>query len=50
MTQCKSHFSQILAFFNRNDFADIVHNYQAEKHHKGRSCWDHFVAIAPTHN
>lgn len=45
MTQCASLFSQILAFFNRGDFADIVRKHQAEKYSKGFSCWNQFVAM-----
>jgi len=45
MTQCASLFSQILALFNRNDFADIVHQHQAESHAKGFTCWEQFVAM-----
>jgi len=45
MTQCASLFSQILALFNRNEFADIVHKHRAERHAKGFTCWDQFVAM-----
>jgi len=45
MTQCASLFSQILALFNRNEFADIVHKHRAERHPKGFTCWDQFVAM-----
>jgi hypothetical protein len=45
MTQCASLFSQILALFNRGDFADIVRKHQADKHSKGFSCWNQFVAM-----
>jgi hypothetical protein len=45
MTQCASLFSQILALFDRGDFADIVHKHQAEKYSKGFSCWNQFVAM-----
>lgn len=38
-------FSQILALFNRGDFADIVHKHKAERHAKGFSCWSQFVAM-----
>lgn len=45
MTQCASLFSQILALFNRNEFADIVHKHRAERHAKGFTCWDQFVSM-----
>jgi len=45
MAQCASLFSQILALFNRHDFSDIVRKHQADKHSKGFSCWNQFVAM-----
>ena len=45
MTNCSSIFSQVLALFNRGDFADIVHSHKAERHAKGFHCWDQFVAM-----
>lgn len=45
MTNCASMFSQVLALFNRGDFADIVREHKAEKHAKGFNCWDQFVAM-----
>lgn len=45
MTQTASLFSQILALFNRGDFADIVRKHQAERHAKGFTCWNQFVAM-----
>lgn len=45
MTQCASLFSQIPALFNRGDFADIVRKHQAERHAKGFTCWNQFVAM-----
>ena len=46
MTNCASIFSQVLSFFNRSEFADIVRKHKAEKHAKGFSCWDQFVAMS----
>jgi len=45
MAQCASLFSQILALFNRGDFAGIVRKHQAERHAKGFTCWNQFVAM-----
>lgn len=45
MTNCASIFTQILSFFNRGEFADIVRKHKAEKRAKGFCCWDQFVAI-----
>ncbi len=45
MTQCSSIFSQILALFNRGEFADIIRKHNAERHSKGFRCWDQFVAM-----
>jgi len=45
MAQCSSLFSQILALFNRSEFSDIVRKHQADKHSKGFSCWNQFVAM-----
>ena len=38
-------FSQILALFQRPDFARIVRKHQGERHAKGFTCWDQFVAM-----
>ena len=45
MTQTASMFSQILAIFSRGEFANIIRKHQAEKHGKGFTCWDQFVAM-----
>lgn len=45
MIQTASMFSQILALFSRGEFAQIIHKHQAEKHNKGYTCWDQFVAM-----
>jgi len=45
MSQCASLFSQILSLFPRNVFADIVRKHKADKHSKGFTCWDQFVAM-----
>lgn len=45
MTKQASLFSQILALFNRGEFADIVRKHKAERHAKGFTCWNQFVAM-----
>jgi len=45
MAQTASLFSQILALFNRGDFNDIVRKHHAQRHAKGFTCWDQFVAM-----
>lgn len=45
MTQYASIFSQILALFHRGEFADIVRKHRAERHSKGFTCWNQFVAM-----
>jgi hypothetical protein len=45
MALTASLFSQILSLFNRGDFADIVRKHKAERHAKGFTCWDQFVAM-----
>jgi len=45
MALTASLFSQILSLFDHNDFADIVHKHKAERHTKGFTCWDQFVAM-----
>lgn len=45
MNRTGSLFSQILALFQRSDFARHVHELKAEHHARGFSCWDQFVAM-----
>jgi len=45
MTNAASIFSQILALFHRSEFACIIHRHQAERHSKGFSSWNQFVAM-----
>ena len=45
MTNAASIFSQILALFHRSEFAHIIHRHQAERHSKGFSSWNQFVAM-----
>jgi len=45
MVNCSSLFSQILSLFDRGEFADIVRKHQAERHAKGFTCWEQFVAM-----
>lgn len=45
MIKTASMFSQILALFSRGEFADIIRKHQAEKHSKGYTCWNQFVAM-----
>lgn len=45
MALTASLFSQILALFNRGDFNDIVRKHHAQRHAKGFTCWDQFVAM-----
>jgi hypothetical protein len=45
MVQYASVFSQILALFQRPDFAKIIREHKGERHSKGFTCWDQFVAM-----
>lgn len=45
MVPCASLFSQLLQQFPRWEFAKLVREHQAEKHAKGLSCWEQFVAM-----
>jgi len=38
-------FSQILSLISRHEFARHVNDLQANRHSKGFSCWDQFVAM-----
>ncbi|MDH5679746.1 MAG: IS4 family transposase [Nitrospinota bacterium] len=45
MSKFSSVFSQILQIFSRHDFARAVMETNAERHAKGFTCWDQFVAM-----
>ena len=45
MVRHASLFSQIVGFFDRNQFARLVSNHDAERNAKGFKCWDHFVSM-----
>lgn len=45
MVRYASLFSQLLAFFNRNNFKNLVLEHKTERYSKGFKSWDHFVAM-----
>ena len=45
MLRVASLFSQILSLCPRNEFQQAVKTHRAERHSKGFSCWDQFVAM-----
>ena len=45
MTSTGSLFTQILSLFQRSDFARHVRDLKAERHARGFTCWEHFVAM-----
>lgn len=45
MTNAASLFTQILALFQRSDFAKHVRELKAERHARGFSCWSQFVSM-----
>ncbi len=45
MLRVASLFSQILSVFPRSEFQQAVKKHRAERHSKGFSCWDQFVAM-----
>jgi hypothetical protein len=45
MVKHASLFSQLIAVFNRNTFYRLVMEHKAERHAKGFSSWDQFVAM-----
>jgi hypothetical protein len=49
MNKFSSVFSQILQIFSRQDFAKAVIKTKAERHAKGFTCWDQFVAMLFCH-
>ena len=45
MVRVSSIFSQLLSLIDRNDYLKLVKEHQADKHSKGFSCWEQFVAM-----
>ncbi len=45
MVRHASLFSQLLAFFDRNKFKNLVMKHGAEKYSKGFKSWNHFVSM-----
>jgi hypothetical protein len=45
LTLVSSIFSQLLKWFNREDFDRAVRQHQAERHARGFTCWGQFVAM-----
>jgi hypothetical protein len=45
MLPCANLFSQLVAFFSRVQFLQLVAKHGAEHYSKGYSSWDHFVAM-----
>ncbi|VVS93814.1 IS4 family transposase [Desulfoluna spongiiphila] len=45
MVRHSSLFCQIVGFFDRNQFARLVSEHDAERNSKGFKCWDHFVSM-----
>lgn len=45
MVRASSIFSQLLSLIDRNDFLKLVKKHQTDRHSKGFSCWEQFVAI-----
>ena len=45
MVRHASLFSQLVAFFRRNEFHNLVFRHNAERYTKGFSSWDQFVAM-----
>jgi len=45
MVRSTSLFSQLVALFDRGSFQKLAFRHKAEKHSKGYSSWDHFVAM-----
>ena len=45
MVRHASLFSQLVAFFNRNKFMNLVMKNKTERYSKGFKSWDHFVAM-----
>lgn len=45
MTNSGSLFTQVLALFQRSDFARHVRELKAERHARGFSCWSQFVSM-----
>ena len=49
MASAVSLFSQLLRHFPRTEFASLVKKHGAERHAKGFTCWDQFIAMLFCH-
>src|SRR3974390_746257 len=45
MNRVSSIFSQLLQFFPRLEFQSLVREHKAERHARGFTCWQQFVAM-----
>ncbi len=45
MTRTASIFSQIIDIINPREFKSVVRKHNGDKHSKGFTCWDQFVAM-----
>ncbi len=45
MVRHASLFNQLIAFFNRNKFKNLVLKHKTERYSKGFKSWDQFVAM-----
>ena len=49
MVRFHSIFCQLLSLFSRYEFQNAVHEHEGERHARGISCWDQFVAMLFCH-
>ncbi|HLE55578.1 MAG TPA: IS4 family transposase [Rhodothermia bacterium] len=49
MNRVCSVFQQILKIFSRTEFAQLAREHKAERHARGFTCWDQFVAMLFCH-
>ena len=49
MNRVCSVFQQILKIFSRTEFAQLARKHKAERHARGFTCWDQFVAMLFCH-
>lgn len=49
MVRLHSIFCQLLSLFSRYEFQNAVHEHGGERHARGISCWDQFVAMLFCH-
>ena len=45
MVRTASLFSQLIVLFDRRKFQELAFKHKTEKHSKGYSSWDHFIAM-----